>query len=280
MMRIRAGVGLVLGLVSLGGTAVSARATSGSAVPLAGDWEGAGPHGLPLSFQLVRRGGQLIATSIALGSPSSCPAESRDAIAVALSHVAYAGPGGRLSSGFLPSSPPAILSGQLPAPSGSVFLTGSFTSPRAGTFSVRSNNTVGCGWPNQTLTWTVHPARPLHVPDGTWAATLTGPGIVSGAVKAVVASDGRVVNSFVSSFTCENAQVQADNNFIAAPAYEFIRPDGTFSSPELGGTVKGDPVTWAGRLSPAHGLTGTLNIYDACTKRVVRAQFRTRKRAP
>ena len=245
-------------------------ASRGGSVPVAGDWEGTGSHGLPLSFALARRHGQLVATSIAVGAPEACPAMARNAEAVPLSAVAYSGPG----AGSGRSTGSAALSGQLPGHGGSVSLTGRFTSRHAGTFSIAISRTVkGCGWPKGALTWQVHSARRPPVADRAWTAALTGPGIPHGTVKVVTASQGRVVKSFRTSFTCETSSATGTNSFDDVTAWDFIRPDGRFYSPTRGDTLKGRPVTWSGRISPRGALTGRLSIYDACTNRLVHAQF-------
>src|SRR5579875_2101381 len=83
-------------------------AVAAAATPRVGDWEGTGPHGLPLSFDLASRHGRLVATNLTVGYGLSCPAESRDAETVPLTHPAYSGPGaGRTSAGSF-----AVLSGR------------------------------------------------------------------------------------------------------------------------------------------------------------------------
>jgi len=104
-------------------------------VPLPGDWEGGGPHGLPLSFELTRRHGHLVASSIAVGYPQSCPADERDAEAVALTDTSYAGPGGLHSAGPFERSSAAVLPGREAGSSATTFLTiitGRFSSARSG----------------------------------------------------------------------------------------------------------------------------------------------------
>ena len=104
MVRPRVGLVMILGaLAAAAGPAAGAVAASAaartaavaaSAVPQAGDWEGTGPHGLPLSFELARHGGHIVATSLAVGYPASCPALARDTEGVPLTSPAYAGPAG------------------------------------------------------------------------------------------------------------------------------------------------------------------------------------------
>lgn len=272
MKKIRIGWVLIIGLAWLVSAAPVSGATSTSAVPRAGDWEGTGPHGLPLSFNLVRRGGRLVATSIAVGYPASCPALPRDAEAVPLNNPAYGGPGGAAPSS--PMAAPAVLSGQLPRGGQKVFLGGSFSTSQSGTFSVQINQAVvGCGWPDKALTWQVHPARRGQVSDGTWTGTLTASGLINGNVRLLVAAQGRVVASFTSFFTCLTTTQQGNTTFRAVPAYEFIRRDRSFYSPLNGGLVKGHPTAWSGRFSAAGRLTGKLTIFDDCTNRLIRADF-------
>jgi hypothetical protein len=105
---------------------------------------------------------------------------------------------------------------------------------------------------------------------------LSGPGIVAGRVKLEVAARGRVVRSVRISFTCQTRSAQTTSGFAAAPAYEFIRPDGRFYSPLNGNAVGRHPTTWAGRFTVAGVLGGTLSIHDPCTRRPVHATFRGR----
>jgi hypothetical protein len=249
--------------------ASSAASTSG-ATPLAGDWEGSGPHGLPLSFSLQRHHGQLVATSIVLGAPLTCPAIERDAEAVPLSGVAYAGPGAGAST---VSGAQAVLSGQVPGLAETAELKGAFVTPRAGSFSIEVSNKVGCGWPSQTLKWQVYRAPRLHVSDGTWTASLSGPGITAGGVTIEVAGGGRVLQTFHTSFNCRSSTKRGHGRFTTTPAYEFIRPDGSFYSPLTGNPDHGRNTTWAGWFTAAGDLSGTIQIYDACTGGLVRAQF-------
>ena len=235
-------------------------------VPLAGNWEGSGSHGLPLSFALVRRHGRLLATSIALGAPLTCPANERDAEVVPLSQVAYAGPGAEGGSSQ------ALLSGL--AERGDVAnITGAFATRSSGLFSAQVKGSVGCGWPAGALSWRVHRVRRLRVADGTWIALLSGPTIVDGEVKLIVSAQGRVLESFRSSFTCRAASSAGSNRFAMAPAYEFIRPDGRFFSPLHGNAIKRHRTIWAGRFTADGHLRGTLSIYDSCTRRLVDATF-------
>ncbi len=268
MTRIQAVLGVIIVSLALAATP-SIGAPSGTSVPQAGDWEGIGPDGLPLSFNLAHRGGHLVATSMAIGYPASCPAVARDAEAVPVDHPAYAGPGAGQSNG----SSTAMLSGRIRRSTQPVVLRGAFSGPRTGTFSVQIQQHVGCGWPDQTLTWTVRRSNRAQVGDGTWTGPLTAPGLINANVRLVVDEQGRVVDSFTTFFTCLTAAAQGNTNFRAVPAFEFIRSDGSFSSPLDGGRVKGRPTTWHGRFLPNGSLTGTLTIFDDCTNHLIRARF-------
>lgn len=258
------------GLAFAAGFAGAASAASApDHVPQAGNWEGSGPHGLPLSFSLVSLGGRLRATSIAVGAPLACPPRARDAEGVPLSLVNYSGPGG--TTGQPDGS--AMLSGEVPGRGRIAQLTGYFTSPTAGTFSLQVNSTVGCGWPRRTLTWHVHRAGRRRVGDGVWTASLRGQGISSGTVKVTVAGLGRVVRSFRTAYTCRSAAATGNGGFAAVPAYEFIRPDGSFYSPLHGNALKGHRTLWSGRFTRNRGLVGTLEIFDPCAGGVVPLRF-------
>src|SRR5579864_3641651 len=273
-MGIRAGLAVAASIPLLAMTPTVGAATP--VAPLPGDWEGTGPHGLPLSFHLARRGGRLVATSLAVGYPASCPAVSRDAEAVPLRSPAYTGPGSTGPGG--PGSP--VLSGLTPRGNRSVILHGSWDSPATGTFSVRIQRRVACGWPATTLSWTVHRATRTRVGDGTWTGALTASGLINGNVRLVVGAQGRVIESFASFFTCQTDTQQGNTNFRAVPAFEFVRPRGVFYSPLDGGQVGRHPTTWWGRFTASGALTGTLTIFDDCTNQLIRARFSARRTRP
>lgn len=259
----------VLALTAASGIATATASTAAGTVPLAGNWEGSGSHGLPLSFSLARRHGRLVATSIALGAPLGCPATERDAQVLPLSGVGYVGPGSAPNQ----TSGRAVLSGRVPSRTRLAHITGEFTTPSSGVFSIGTRNPVGCGWPFPTLSWRVHRVPRTRIADGTWTASLTAPDITTGSVKLMVSGHGRVVQSFRSSYSCQTATVTSGGDFIDSPAYEFIRPNGSFYSPLHGNPIHGHRTTWGGWLTRGGKLTGTLTIYDACTKQLMRARF-------
>lgn len=267
-----AGIAATAAVVAVAVAAAPTQARSHRVVPRTGDWEGVGAHRLPLSFELVRRHRRIAAGNITLGSPFWCPADERDAESVPLFATAYAGPGGPRASGGS-SKASAVLSGRVPGGSTTASLTGDFTSAQSGTFTLQVDRSVGCGWPAGSLTWQVHAAQRPRVPDGTWTATVSGPDITRGTVRLRVVGQGRVVNSVSASCRCQTATSVGSTSFKTSPAYEFIRPGGDFYSPQTGNTVGGHITTWSGRFSGGGALTGTLNIYDACTERPAHVTF-------
>lgn len=196
----------------------------------------------------------------------------RDAEAVPLVNLSYAGPGGASSAG---SSvlPPVALSGRVPGTRQRVYIRGAFSSPGSGRLSVQIQKKLGCGWPETSLTWSVRRASRRVVRDGTWTGPLTANGLTNGNVRLVVSEQGRVIDSFTSFFTCLTDTQQGNTTLRAVPAYEFIRPGGSFYSPLTGTRLRGHNTTWSGRISASGKLTGTLSIFDDCTNQVIRAAF-------
>jgi hypothetical protein len=279
MMRIRVGLALTFGLFLMAVAPSATGAASGHAVPLAGDWEGTGPHGAPLSFKLLRQSGHLVATSLAVGYPESCPAIARDAEAVPLANVAYSGPGGRTSPGST-ALPPVALSGQVPHSTQVVLVRGGFSSPSSGTLSVQLQKKIGCGWPDTTLNWSVHRAARRAVADGTWTGPLTAHGLINGNVRFIVGEQGRVIDSFTSFFTCITDTQQGNTNFRSSPAFDFIRPDGSFYSPLTSALLRGHRTTWSGRFLNRGKLSGTVTIFNDCTNHLIKVHFDAKRTKP
>jgi hypothetical protein len=275
---------LLSAMVGIGAfSAVAAPAVAGPSsrvVPVAGDWEGTGADGIPLSFQLTRRHGRIIATAVALGSQGSCPAIGRDARTTPLERVAYAGPGGAYRVGLFASAAAASLSGRLSYdPNFTAAIVGGFTSSRTGRFETGAYPHSGCGWPKKLIIWNVHAAKRLQVADASWTAELSGPAdLTSGSVQLSVVGSGRVVKSLSGSFNCQYTDSygiphQADEEFAANPTYEFIHANGAFYSPVASNLVYGHPTTWQGAFSASGGLSGILDVYDPCTQGVTQMTF-------
>jgi hypothetical protein len=270
----------VVALVALAAAAVVgvapawARSTRPASVPHVGDWEGSGPHGIPLSFELVRRHGRVVATSIAFGAPTSCPATPRDTEVLPLFRVAYHGPGGAPANVLLTGGLPVTLSGKAPDHLGGLLIAGTFTTHRRGWFRVTSARTrLHCGWPTGARIWRVHLAHRRPVKDASWTAPLTGAGITGGSVDLAIVGQGRAVRSFAGQLDCQSSSEQGTESFGANPAYEFVRADGSFYSPQDTNLIQGVPTLWKGTFSATGALSGTLRIYDPCTKAPTQLSF-------
>ncbi|HTX32704.1 MAG TPA: hypothetical protein VMD09_15075 [Solirubrobacteraceae bacterium] len=277
MMRIRIGLVLVVCLLIAAMAAPVAGAAAPSAVPQAGDWEGSGPDGLPLSFELTHRGGHIVATALAAGYPGGCPAVGRNAEAVPLTNPLYAGPGGNAGTGVFSSSPGAVLAGQIRGSKQQVYLSGSFSTPRSGVFSIKISKPAGCGWPDTTITWRVHRASRRPVADGTWTGPLTATGLINGNVRLVIGAQGRVIESLTTFFTCVTDTAQGNTTFRAVPASEFVGPGGAFASPLNGGNIHGHPTRWTGSFRAGGRLAGSVSIFDDCTNQLIKARFTGRR---
>ncbi|HLI58673.1 MAG TPA: hypothetical protein VKV21_03315 [Solirubrobacteraceae bacterium] len=249
-------------LLLAGGTPATARRArrATSPVPVTGDWEGTGPHGLPLSFALARRRGHVVASEIAVGYPGGCPTAASDAYVAPLIHVGYAGPGGLhpVVSFFAPPGTVA-LTGRVARVSGSWQRMGRFATRRSGTLTSASpEQRFGCGWPARWLTWHVHRATRTAVADGRWNAQITGPNITGGTLTLTVAAGGRAVTHIAGSFSyaCPDGGSGPEN--FEATWGEFVRPDGSFGSPQDNPiAVDGVPITWTATFSRTGELTGS-----------------------
>ena len=61
--------------------------------PVLGDWEGVGPHGLPLSFNLARVRGRVTISDLTVGDPLLCPGRLAPTNANGYPQALYLGPG-------------------------------------------------------------------------------------------------------------------------------------------------------------------------------------------
>src|SRR5919197_3086493 len=156
--------------------------------PAVGSWEGNGPHGLALSFQLARRGSRLRATALAVMVPVGCPPTVRQTVTLAGTNPVYAGPRAAppgLSRPLL--SKPGTIGLTFTAARFVVDLEGPLLNPRRAvlTMSAPTGANVAC-WPH-TLRFTTRPAARTAVPDGAWTGSLTSTNGVTGAIRLVVA---------------------------------------------------------------------------------------------
>jgi len=136
-----------------------------------------------------------------------------------------------------------------------------------------SSARVRCGWPQRELTWHVHRARRITMPDATWQAAICGPRVTGGRVTLSVAGEGRVLSSMQAAFTCASGQEEGNANVGSTPAYELVRADGSFLSPQVVTSIDGVNVSWSGSFSAAGALQGTLTTYDPCTRAAITATF-------
>jgi hypothetical protein len=240
--------------------------------PALGDWEGVGPHGLPLSYVLHKRHGRVVIGDLVVGLPLNCPSNPTPFVAAAYKSAGYSGPGAqpRLRLGgwkpydieisvFVPGQLPFVISGRQ-------------WSRRHATLSAAENPRVPkhCGWPSKKLTWNVRPRKRLAVATGTWTGTVSVPD-GSGTVTAKVTAAGRIVDQFGVEITCTAG---GGGSFSAGPpAGEFIRADGRF---EGWGNAH-----WQGRFGADATMSGTFLAGDYCgTSGQATGTFSARRTGP
>jgi hypothetical protein len=223
--------------------------------PALGDWEGVGPHGLPLSYVLHKRHGRVVISNLVIGFPVNCPANPTPFVAEAFKSASYSGPGAQPRLRFRGWKPydvqiQAFISGQLP-----LVVFGRERSARRVTLSTGVARSVPkhCGWPSKKVTWNVRPRKRLVVATGTWTGTVSVPN-GSGTVTAKVIAAGRIVNLFAVEITCTEG---GGGGFSSGPpAGEFIGADGRFQG--WGG------AHWQGSFGADGTLSGTFFAGDYC----------------
>src|SRR5438445_3785194 len=276
--RLRLGVAVVLtACVALSPAAGGARVTL---TPALGDWEGVGPHGLPLSFgfthERVRIGGRtrdLIGLhDLVVSYPTGCAQVPNNNQAFAYPMAGYTGPG----------SPPVTFHFRSPkrfeiyigsAPGFNIgfgfFLKGRWLSAQRGVLwgPIPRGGIRDCGWPGKTLTWQLHPAQRVKVAKGTWTGMVAAMDIGSGSVSATVGSGGRTVDRFHLTYSCSDG---TSSNLDFAPAFKlagkptslFVSPSGSFAGPTA--NVSGVQIGWTGRFGSDGVLRGTFTDRNAC----------------
>lgn len=228
--------------------------------PATGDWEGHGPHGLALSFELTRTHAGIHADSLTVMRPYSCPATVRRANAQTVPRTEYAGPGaappflqvpllarpGTIDvSGLLPGSPfPLAIEGRLRGRT------------RATVTTLRPSFTHDGCWPH-TLRFQLRRARRVAVADGHWAGTQTGPNGATVTIQVDVTGRGRLVSSFGFGLYCPGQDPTSDQ-----PAFG-LGPDVNGRFIAAGGTFDGadgptSTLVWHGRFA-AGVLTGQIS---------------------
>lgn len=261
-MRIRAvgatlAVAIALGAIANGAPAAARRPRP--VHPVLGDWEGAGPHGLRMSFEFVRHAGQVVVLHLALGLPYGCRSAGNPAWdASAMSKIEYVAPGTVLHGPFPPLGATQFELIVLPT-KGSPFpvsMEGSFSSSRHGVLTVPGPS-LRCargGWPRM-LRFALAAARRVSVADGLWTGTVAGgPSGASGTVQIRVIDGGRVETDFQAAYTCPP---YGSAHFEIGPlptVGSFVAADGSITG--FGITV------WSGRFLADRQFDGNFTPID------------------
>jgi hypothetical protein len=240
---------IALTVLAVGPVAASARHPAPRA-PVLGDWEGVGPHGLPLSFNLARVRGRVTISDLTVGDPLLCHGRLAPTNANGYPQALYIGPG----------APPVLRLGGQPdeisirVGMGAPFLPewdGRLLSSRKATLSEPAprNGPGGCGWGStRRLTWRLAPSKRRSVTPGDWTGTVNVPG-GSGTVSVRVARSERIVELFKVTIQCPDGGY----DFGVGPATvgEFIGAGGVFEDAAR-------PAGFRGRFGPGQILTGSL----------------------
>jgi hypothetical protein len=237
--------------------------------PVLGDWEGRGPHGLPLSLRFVRRHGRVDVRDLVIGYGLSCPANRSHTEAVDYP-AGYLGPGA--TSPFLKFFDiPA--NGFLIQLQGAAYATttleGRLRSRRRGTLSMKAPTDMTpeerrC-WPTRVDRWRIRARHRLRVSEGTWTGSVSAAGLpeLTGTVTVGVTAGGRELSEFSIDYQCGSAP--GGSGISTKPAYEFIDAKGAFAGPPTHQSVNGVPTTWSGRFGTDGVLRGTFSSWDGCT---------------
>jgi hypothetical protein len=259
-------------LIVLGGVLAPAALARRARAPVAGNWEGRGPHGLPLSFRFVRSHGHVGVRDLVIGVGLSCPARRSNAEAVAY-RAGYIGPGrpspflhtfGIPANGFLIDALPVT-----------TFLTleGRLKGRRRGrVWTSAPKNTPRC-WPQHTNRWQIRRHKRRSVRSGTWTGAVAkiGDPTVSGTVAVGVSAHGRELDSFSVSYQCGPGG--GGGGISTSPAYEFIDAGGSFAGPGHRETTNGIPTTWTGRFGADGVLRGSFTTADQCSPATASTPF-------
>jgi hypothetical protein len=273
--RLRTAVGACAAVVlALSATADARRALT----PALGDWEGTGPHGLPLSFTFVRErvriAGRMrslvVMRDLVVSYPTVCAPAPDNSQAFAFPTTSYTGPGAPpVTFRFHNPKQFNVYIGSAPGFDigiGVVF-PGHWLSARRGVLSAPNIALRKCGWPKKTLTWQLRPAKRTKIATGEWSGIVTGPEGVTGSITATVGTHGRTVDRFDLSYTCGNG---GSDKLDFAPAFEiahrptslFVSAAGSFAGTK--GAVNGVQVEWSGTFGADGVLRGTFTDIDAC----------------
>ena len=223
--------------------------------PVLGDWEGVGPHGLPLSFVLAKPHKRVVIRNLVIGFPVACSSKPAPWVVEGFDS-SYAGPGAPFRIRYRGWTPrdieiTAFIRGQFP-----LIVYGRLKTRRHAAVSmhVSPQQPKNCGWPRKLLTWRVRPRKRVAVPNGTWTGPLTLPE-GTGTVTVKVKTAGRIVDLFKVDVTCPGpggGGIQA-----GPPAGEFVAANGSFKGAALSDH-------WQGRFAADGVLTGTFVSPDSC----------------
>lgn len=231
--------------------------------PALGNWEGRGPHGLPLSYRFVRSHGHVEVRDLVIGYGFSCPPKRANAEAVLYS-AGYIGPG--RPSPFLKTFHIPVNGFLIDLQGATTFgtLEGRLTRRSRGRLSMSAPKSTPRCWPRKTNRWKIRRRSRRVVRDGTWAGTVTqadDPSI-TGTLEVGVAAHGRELSSFSLSYTCGPGG--GGGGITTSPAYEFIDTGGVFAGPPTHQIVNGVPTTWSGRFGTDKVLRGTFTTANQC----------------
>lgn len=232
--------------------------------PALGNWEGRGPHGLPLSFRFVRSHRHVGVSDLVIGYGLGCPAMRSSAEAVAYS-AGYIGPGRPSpflntfhipANGFLIDLQGATMFGTL---------EGRLEGRQRGVLSMSAPTNAPRCWPQKTDRWKIRHRKRRAVRDGSWTGSVSLPGDprLSGTVAIGVSAHGRELNAFSLSYRCGSQG--GGGGVTTNPAYEFIDAGGEFTGPPDRQSVNGIPTTWSGRFGTDGVLNGTFSTANLCS---------------
>ena len=218
--------------------------------PALGDWEGAGPEGLPLSFELFRASGRVAVRDLTVGDPLLCPGRFLPTDAYGYQRATYIGPGAPPRLRFLWRPSEVWIKVGMGAPF-SPELVGHLLTSRRATLSepAPQKEPPGCGWHSKRLTWHVAPAKRIGVAGGVWTGTVSAPE-GGGAVSLTVSPSGRMVEVFGFTMQCPGG---GEAHYEQGPAAvgAFISAAGVFSDAYR-------PAAFQGRFALGGSVTGTV----------------------
>jgi len=245
MSLAAAGLALLSALLGVGALAGAAQGRAQR--PALGDWEGTGPHGLPLSFDLARQHRHLVVRDLAVGYPQLCPNELDPTSAVPFTHATYFG-----------SRKSVDITAHADSISTDVNLSGRLRGRRHLVLSMAapSSEPKGC-WPKGSITYKLRPGTRPAITSGTWTGQLGG---LQG-FSLVVDPNQRVIDDIAFPRGCGGSS--PPGALTAAHAFEFITASGSFVG-AANFTEGGVIPQWAGEFGPDGVLRGTFSQLNQC----------------